>query len=78
MMGKNDNVLFYIFSIHLIAYLRSIGIYQEKVTTTETGKKAYWFKNNRELQQHIQDYKGDWELQEFIKALRKIKGEMVG
>ena len=75
-MGKNDNELFYVFSINLIAYLRSVGIYREKVTLSETGKKAYWYKNSAELQNAIQEYKENFKLQQFVKALRKIKKEM--
>lgn len=69
--------LFYIFSIYTIAYLKSIGISPVKIEKSDKSNKVmYWYENNEDLKEALNDYNNDWKIQSFINSYKLIKEEM--
>jgi len=72
-----ENNLFFIYSIYAIAYLKSKGFKEVKISKDNVGRVVYYFEDTEDLQKALLEYRQNWELNRFIKCYKQTKNEIM-
>jgi len=71
-----NNTEYYIKNFYCGVHLQTKGITPTKIEQTPQDKRLFFYSNTEELQNHIQAFYADSDLQNFIKALIQFRGLM--